>query len=190
MHVSNERLDRSFRVEGPKRATRPRMRRRAGPEVPGPMYDPRHDPNHPHTAPSGRWGPTPGAAAPPPGPALGARVAQRWASWRVAQAPLGLPLGVVVAGLARHHVIHVPAHELSPSAQRRRRSEDTARQVAARRRAVAAPLTHKGRGVLGAWAGGDLHTWRTGPWCVVPDGTLALGPVVVGLPGARKTETL
>src|SRR5437867_1215530 len=67
MHVSNERLDRSFRVEGPKRATRPRMRRRAGPEVPGPMYDPRDDPNHPHTAPSGRWGPTPGAAAPPPG---------------------------------------------------------------------------------------------------------------------------
>jgi hypothetical protein len=44
--------------------------------------------------------------------------------------------------------------------------------------------------VLGAWVAGDLPAWRAGEWAVVPAGTLGLGTVVLGLPGAGKTETL
>jgi hypothetical protein len=44
--------------------------------------------------------------------------------------------------------------------------------------------------VLGAWVAGDLTNWKAGEWCTIPDGILGLGTVVLGLPGAGKTETL
>ncbi|HEV7535119.1 MAG TPA: hypothetical protein VGP90_05755, partial [Acidimicrobiia bacterium] len=43
-------------------------------------------------------------------------VARRWAAWIAAQLPLAVPLGLIAAGLARHHVTTTSAHELSPSA--------------------------------------------------------------------------
>src|SRR5437879_1792941 len=46
-------------------------------------------------------------------------ISRRWAAWAAAQVPLSLPLGLIGAGLARHHVTHTPAHELSGSAQAR-----------------------------------------------------------------------
>src|SRR5207245_6182995 len=68
--------------------------------------------------------------------------------------------------------------------------EDDAHLGAARRRAVTAPAAAKGRPVLGAWVSGDLAEWRAGEWCTLPDQTLGLGTVVLGLPGSGKTETL
>ena len=44
--------------------------------------------------------------------------------------------------------------------------------------------------MLGAWVVGDLHPWRHKGWCVVPESALGLGTLLVGLPGAGKTETL
>jgi hypothetical protein len=44
--------------------------------------------------------------------------------------------------------------------------------------------------VLGAWVSGDLTGWKAGEWCTLPDDLLRLGTVVLGLPGAGKTETL
>src|SRR5205814_9198916 len=120
-------------------------------------------------------------AAPRPGGA-GDLVGRRFAAWVAAQLPLSLPLGVVGAGLARHHVTHTAAHELSGSAQARRAAEHRAQLRRAQRRAATAPLEVNGRPVLGAWAGGDLTDWKAGEWCTLPAGILGLGTVVVGLP--------
>jgi hypothetical protein len=121
---------------------------------------------------------------------IGALIAQRLPVWLLWQVPLGAPLGLIGAGLARHRVTHQAAHDLSPSAQARRRAEHAAQERKARRKATAAPLEHQGRPVLGAWIAGDLAGWRAGEWCTLPDGTLGLGTVVLGLPGTGKTETL
>jgi hypothetical protein len=123
----------------------------------------------------------------PGGPSLGALVATHWAQWLVAQVPLSLPAGALVAALVRCHVETTAAHELSPGAVARRQREERSRSRAAVRRARRAPLVHKGQPVLGAWADGDLP-WRSGAWCTIP--TLGLGKVVLGLPGSGKTETL
>ncbi|MDQ1567742.1 MAG: hypothetical protein QOF96_2622 [Actinomycetota bacterium] len=128
-------------------------------------------------------------AAPHPG-GLADLVLRRWSPWAAAQVPLSVPLGLVAAGFARHHVTHTPAHELSGSAQARRTAEDRAHVRRARSRAGDAPPAVRGKPVLGAWVGGDLHEWRTGEWCTIPAGILGLGTVVVGLPGAGKTETI
>jgi hypothetical protein len=128
--------------------------------------------------------------APHPGVSVGDLAAQRWRSWALVQFPLGLPLGAVLAGLARHQVQCVAAHDLSPRARRRREAEALAISRQARRRAAQAPVKVGERGVLGAWAGGDLTGWRTGRWCALPDAQLGLGWVVLGLPGSGKTETL
>jgi hypothetical protein len=117
-------------------------------------------------------------------------VGERWPSWLVAQVPLSLPLGLLLAAVARHQVTHIAAHELSPRARARRDAEDRARLTAAARRAATAPAFHTERPVLGAWVSGDLHTWRHKNWCVIPEAALGLGTLLVGLPGAGKTETL
>jgi hypothetical protein len=121
---------------------------------------------------------------------LGQLLAQRWPVWILTQLPLGAPLGLVSAGLARHRVTHLPAHELSPSAKARRAAEEKAQLRRAQRKAALAPLDGKGQKVLGAWVSGDLTDWRVGEWCTIPPGTLGLGTVVLGLPGTGKTETL
>ena len=121
---------------------------------------------------------------------LAGLLGRRWAAWLGAQLPLSVPVGLVAAGLARHRVTHLPAHELSPTAQARRAGEDRARLRHAQKRAAVAPLDAGGRKVLGAWVAGDLTGWRAGEWATIPDGVLGLGTVVVGLPGAGKTETL
>jgi hypothetical protein len=121
---------------------------------------------------------------------LGQLAAHRWPVWVLTQLPLGAPLGLIAAGFARHRVTHQPAHELSPGAKARRAAEDRAQLRRAQRRAGQAPPLYKGMPVLGAWASGDLGDWRAGEWCTIPDGTLGLGTVVLGLPGTGKTETL
>jgi hypothetical protein len=120
----------------------------------------------------------------------GVPVGERWPAWLLAQLPLSLPVGVVLAALARHQVTHIAAHELSPRARARRDAEDRAQLAAAVRSSAAAPAETKSQPVLGAWVTGDLTTWRIGPWCVLPDAALGLGTLLVGLPGAGKTETL
>jgi hypothetical protein len=121
---------------------------------------------------------------------VGELVSDRWPAWLLAQAPLALPLGAILAGFARHQVCHVVAHELSPRARRRREAEDRAQLKRARRRATAAPASTKHGPVLGAWIGGDLGPWKAGPWCVLPESALGLGTLLLGLPGSGKTETL
>jgi hypothetical protein len=121
---------------------------------------------------------------------LAALIAQRLPAWLFWQLPLGLPVGLIAAGLARHRVTHLPAHELSPSAKARRAAEEQAQLRRAQKRAASAPLEIHGRTVLGAWVSGDLPEWRAGEWCTIPAVVLGLGTVVLGLPGAGKTETL
>lgn len=86
-------------------------------------------------------------------------IAMRAAAWLWAQLPLGVPLGLVAAGLARHRVTHLPAHELSPSAQARRAAEDRARLRRARQRAAGAPLHARGQPCS---APGRPATWTAG----------------------------
>ena len=69
---------------------------------------------------------------------LGALIAQRLPVWLFWQLPLGAPLGLIGAGLARHRVTHQAAHDLSPSAQARRRAEQAAAQ------SCRIPLTSEG----------------------------------------------
>jgi hypothetical protein len=117
-------------------------------------------------------------------------VGERWPSWLVAQVPLSLPLGLLLAAVARHQVTHIAAHELSPRARARRDAEDRAQLAAAVCHSATAPPTVGEKPVLGAWAAGDLNTWRHKRWCVLPESALGLGTLLVGLPGAGKTETL
>jgi hypothetical protein len=83
-------------------------------------------------------------------------VGERWPSWLVAQVPLSLPLGLLLAAFARHQVTHIAAHELSPRARARRDAEDRAQLAAAIRRSSTAPDEIKDQPVLGAWITGDL----------------------------------
>ena len=116
--------------------------------------------------------------------------ADRWPAWLAAQLPLSVPVGLLFAGLARHQVTRVPAHELSPRARHRREAEDRAQLQKAVRDSAAAPTEHGGKPVLGAWVSGDLDGWHSGRWATIPERHLGLGTLLVGLPGAGKTETL
>jgi len=127
------------------------------------------------------------------GPAITTLVATHWGSWLVHETPLSIGAALLVTGLAIDHIASTPGHELSPTAQRRRRRHAGHHTARARRRAERAPLTtgrHNDAAVLGAWIDGDLQAWRRGPWATIPEAALGLGTVLVGLPGAGKTETL
>ncbi len=131
-------------------------------------------------------------ATTPGGPAIGDLAATRWLTWLVHQAPLGAALGLLGAGAIREWIGSTPAHELSWGAQRRRARHVGHQARRARTWAGAAPLTtgRKQRAVLGAWIEGDLADWHSSRWATIPAPTLGLGTVLVGLPGAGKTETL
>jgi hypothetical protein len=115
-----------------------------------------------------------------PGQSPGAVAAGRWPAWLAAQLPLSVGTGLVAGGLARHQVTHLPAHELSFGAQRRRRrhaDQAQPRRCAPRwgRRSPPA-MAPRPRGV----DRGDLDAWHTGWWATIPDAVLGLGTVLVG----------
>jgi hypothetical protein len=131
-------------------------------------------------------------ANPAHGPAIGELARHRWAAWLLHELPLSVGAALLAVGLIVEHIGSSPAHELSPTAQQRRRRHAHHRTTRAQKTAVAAPLTtgRTDRPVLGAWIEGDLPGWRTGRWTTIPPAALGLGTVLVGLPGAGKTETL
>jgi hypothetical protein len=116
----------------------------------------------------------------------------QWATWVVHAMPLSAGAALVGAGLVVEWIGSTPAHELSWGAQRRRARHAGHHADRARTTATSAPLTagRTRQAVLGAWIDGDLHDWHTGRWATIPDRVLGLGTVLVGLPGAGKTETL
>ncbi|MGH9009209.1 MAG: hypothetical protein ACRDYF_05095, partial [Acidimicrobiia bacterium] len=131
-------------------------------------------------------------ASTPHGPAIADLAANRWPSWLAHATPLSIGAGLLGAGLVVEWIGSSPAHELSWGAQRRRQRHATHHSTRARKTAGAAPLTtgRNAEAVLGAWIEGDLHDWHTGRWATIATPTLGLGTVLVGLPGAGKTETL
>jgi len=131
-------------------------------------------------------------AGPAHSPAVTTLAARQWTTWLAHETPLSLGAALLVAGLVLDHTATTPGHELSPTAQRRRQRHAAHHCARARRRAGQAPLTtgRHGAPVLGAWIDGDLAGWRSGPWGTIPPAALGLGTVLVGLPGAGKTETL
>src|SRR5581483_7509803 len=116
----------------------------------------------------------------------------RWATWLVHEAPLGAAVGLVGAAAIREWIGSTPGHELSFGGQRRRARHAGHQARRARTAAGAAPVTtgRTRQAVLGAWIDGDLDGWRTGRWATIPAPALGLGTVLVGLPGAGKTESL
>jgi hypothetical protein len=128
----------------------------------------------------------------PHGPALTDLAAARWPTWLAHELPLSLGAALLGAGLIVQHIGTTPAHELSPTAQHRRRRHTNHHTTRAQKTAGAAPLTtgRNAEAVLGAWIDGDLHSWHHGRWTTLPQPVLGLGTVLVGLPGAGKTETL
>jgi len=131
-------------------------------------------------------------ATTPGGPAIAARAAARWPAWLVHETPLGAAVGLLGAAAIREWISSTPAHELSWGAQRRRARHAGHHDRRARQTAGNAPLTtgRQQQAVLGAWIEGDLADWHSGRWTTLPPATLGLGSVLVGLPGAGKTETL
>jgi hypothetical protein len=131
-------------------------------------------------------------ANPPHGPAIADLAAHWWASWLAHQTPLGIAVGLVAAGAVHEWIGSTPGHELSHGAQRRRARHAAHQAARARRVTSTAPVTagRKPQSVLGAWIEGDLQAWHSGRWATIPAQALGLGTVLVGLPGAGKTETL
>jgi hypothetical protein len=128
----------------------------------------------------------------PQGPGIGELVAARWPTWLAHQVPLSVAAALVGAGVVLEHIGSTPGHELSVGAQRRRTRLAEHRIARARTAATAAPLTAgpNREPVLGAWIDGDLASWRSGRWATIPTSALGLGGVLLGVPGAGKTETL
>jgi hypothetical protein len=129
---------------------------------------------------------------PPQGPAIADLVAARWPTWLVHELPLSLAAALLGAGLTLEHIGSTPGHELSFGAQRRRARLADHRVGRARTAATGAPLTAgpNNQPVLGAWIEGDLTGWRAGRWAAIPTSALGLGGILLGVPGAGKTETL
>jgi hypothetical protein len=128
----------------------------------------------------------------PHGPALRHLAGAHWATWVLHETPLSLGAALVGAGAVVDHIGSTPGHELSYGAQRRRARHATHVADRARNTASNAPLSagRKAEPVLGAWIDGDLHPWHTGRWATLPASALGLGGVLLGVPGAGKTETL
>ena len=110
----------------------------------------------------------------------------------VATVPLGVPAGVVLgAGLVGLGQVGAGGAEWHPLEQRRRmvgvedRERAAARLLNDRRAQAALPVPP-----LGVVRGGDLTTWRRGPYAVIPPTLGGLGLAVVGASGSGKTVTI
>jgi hypothetical protein len=103
------------------------------------------------------------------------------------QAPLGLALGLTLAGLTELGRV---GHELDP-AHRARTERDHSRRRARAVRLAERPRPTAGQAPpLAAWIGGDLDDWRRGREVVMPASVRALPRVVLGQSGFGKTTLL
>jgi hypothetical protein len=126
-----------------------------------------------------------------PSPGWTGRVLALWRARFVAEATLGVPLGVAAGALliwrGEHQAAGAPWH---PAAQRRqqRQERQAARRVA---RAVRHPRDGRCTGpALGVVRGGQLPGWTQGRYVVLPQLVAGQALLVAGMPGSGKTETL
>jgi hypothetical protein len=105
----------------------------------------------------------------------------------VAQVPLGLPVGLVVAGLVE---LSRPSHELDPASRARVERERDRKRARAVKLAAAPRVAADQPPPLATWIGGDLSDWRQGDYLIVPASVRALPRVVLGITGFGKTTML
>lgn len=125
------------------------------------------------------------------GPGWTGRVLVLWWARCLAEATLGVPLGVLAGALVvvhgEHQAAGAPWH---PAAQRRqqRREQQASRRVA---RVVRRPRDGRCTGpALGVVRGGQLSGWTQGRYVVLPRLVAGQCILVAGAPGSGKTETL
>jgi hypothetical protein len=109
----------------------------------------------------------------------------------ITEAPVGIPLGVLLGALVLAHGEHTAAGaEWHPATQRKRARQQAhagrqvRRQVERHREDLALPQL----GVLLEDLG--LSAWVVGRYVIVPSDLRGLGQVVIGMPGMGKTVTL
>lgn len=105
--------------------------------------------------------------------------------WR--QIPLSVPAGMLAATITRPGVaLDGPDHTAKVRAARR----DAAERRKARTIAARPPTTRTPASVLGVSLGGDLQSWQSGRYVVLPDYAARLPRLVLGRPGQGKSVYL
>jgi hypothetical protein len=125
------------------------------------------------------------------GPGWAGRIFALWWARLVAEAVLGVPLGVaagaLVVWLAEARAAGAPWHPAAQARQRREERQAT-RRVA---RTVRNPRDSRCTGpALGVVRGGRLPGWVQGRYVVLPRLVAGQALLVAGMPGSGKTETL
>ncbi len=109
----------------------------------------------------------------------------------IVEAPVGVPLGVLIGALVMDHAERAAAGAPWHPATIRRHRAEQARQARRVAKVLARPDDSAcDAPALGVARDGDLASWRQGPFAVVPRELRARALTVAGAPGTGKTTLL